>query len=62
MVQINKIKGHSPQEGKNKWLSCFWQYSLFSSQVRLEERERGVLFCKRRSRTGFIGLEIKGVS
>jgi hypothetical protein len=34
MIQINRIKGHLPQEGKNNWLILFSaSYCFFSSQV-----------------------------
>jgi hypothetical protein len=47
-MQINRIKGHSPQEGKNKWLILF--SAMTSSVPRSDwEGERGVLFNKRLS-------------
>ena len=48
MVQINRIKRHSPQEGKNKWLILvFCSNCFFSSQVRVGWGGDGVLFFQR---------------
>jgi len=43
MLQINRIKRHSPQEGKNKWLILF-SASIASSVPRSDWEGEEVLF------------------
>jgi hypothetical protein len=48
MVQINKVKEHSPQEGKNKWLNLvFCSYASSVPRSEWDGGERWVVVLQR---------------